>query len=236
MKILIAEDDAISRRLLETILRKWGYDVVVAQDGGQAWTELQKEDAPRLAILDWMMPEMDGVEVCGKVRDRIGSPYVYILLLSAKSQREDLVKGMESGADDYITKPFDPDELSARVAAVLRRTRGDAPPHDELLDYGNLVIDLSNRRVLVNGVEAQLSKTEWEVLAQLAAHPGRVMPHGALLARIWGPEFRDETYYLRTWISRIRKKLGERADGTPLITTFAGVGYRLEPPPAPTTT
>ena len=120
MKILIAEDDAISRRLLDTILRKWGYEVVVAFNGKQAWEELQKEDAPRLAILDWMMPEMDGVEVCGKVRDRTGSPYIYILLLSAKSQREDMVKGMESGADDYITKPFDANELKVRLRAGRR--------------------------------------------------------------------------------------------------------------------
>ena len=120
MKILIAEDDAISRRLLDTILRKWGYDVVIAYNGGQAWEELQKEDAPRLAILDWMMPEMDGVEVCSKVRERTDAPYVYILLLSAKSQREDLVKGMESGADDYITKPFDANELKVRLRAGRR--------------------------------------------------------------------------------------------------------------------
>ncbi len=120
MKILIAEDDAISRRLLDTILRKWGYDVVVAIDGSQAWDELQKEDSPQLAILDWMMPGMDGVEVCGKVRERTGSPYIYILLLSAKSQREDLVKGLESGADDYITKPFDANELKVRLRAGRR--------------------------------------------------------------------------------------------------------------------
>jgi two-component system cell cycle response regulator len=120
VKILIAEDDAISRRLLDTILRKWGYEVVVAHDGSQAWDELQKEDSPRLAILDWMMPGMDGVEVCGKVRERTGSPYVYILLLSAKSQREDLVKGLESGADDYITKPFDANELKVRLRAGRR--------------------------------------------------------------------------------------------------------------------
>lgn len=120
MRILIAEDDAISRRLLDTILRKWGYEVVVALDGSQAWDELQKEDSPRLAILDWMMPGMDGVEVCGKVRERTGSPYVYILLLSAKSQREDLVKGLESGADDYITKPFDANELKVRLRAGRR--------------------------------------------------------------------------------------------------------------------
>ncbi len=120
MKILIAEDDAISRRLLDTILRKWGYEVVIANDGSEAWRELQKENSPRLAILDWMMPEMDGVEVCAKVRERANSPYVYILLLSAKSQREDLVKGLESGADDYITKPFDANELKVRLRAGRR--------------------------------------------------------------------------------------------------------------------
>jgi CheY-like chemotaxis protein len=120
MKVVIAEDDAISRRLLDTILRKWGYEVVIAQNGGEAWEELQKEDAPRLAILDWMMPELDGTEVCTKVRERKNAPYVYILLLSAKSQREDLIKGMESGADAYITKPFDANELKLRLRAGHR--------------------------------------------------------------------------------------------------------------------
>ncbi|MGH9661723.1 MAG: GGDEF domain-containing response regulator [Bryobacteraceae bacterium] len=119
MRILIAEDDAISRRLLETILGKWGYEVVVAVDGDQAWDSLQAEDAPRLAILDWMMPGKDGIEVCRRVRERT-APYVYVLLLSAKSQREDLVHGMEAGADDYITKPFDANELKVRLRAGRR--------------------------------------------------------------------------------------------------------------------
>jgi diguanylate cyclase (GGDEF)-like protein len=120
MKILIAEDDAISQSLLDTVLRKWGYEVVVAHDGNQAWEELQKEDAPRLAILEWMIPGLDGVEVCGKVRERTGAPYVYILLLSAKTERDDLVKGLESGADDYLTKPFDINELKVRLRAGRR--------------------------------------------------------------------------------------------------------------------
>ena len=120
MKILIAEDDAISRRLLETILAKWGYEVVVAVDGEQAWSRLEAEDAPRLAILDWMMPGMDGIEVCRRVRERSGAPYVYILLLTARSQREDLLQGMEAGADDYITKPFDANELKVRLRAGRR--------------------------------------------------------------------------------------------------------------------
>jgi len=119
VKILIAEDDAISRRLLDTILRKWGYEFVVAQDGGKPGRSCRRRTPPRLAILDWMMPEMDGVEVAASTRPH-DSPYVYILLLSAKSQREDLVKGMESGADDYITKPFDANELKVRLRAGRR--------------------------------------------------------------------------------------------------------------------
>lgn len=120
MKILIAEDDPISRRLLETILGKWGYEVVVALDGAQAWKILEARDSPKLAILDWMMPGMDGIEVCRRVRDRDGAPYVYVLLLTARSQREDLVQGMEAGADDYVTKPFDANELKVRLRAGRR--------------------------------------------------------------------------------------------------------------------
>jgi DNA-binding response OmpR family regulator len=107
MKILVAEDDPISRRLMDTILRKWGYETVTVVNGREAWEALQSEDAPRLAILDWMMPEMDGTEVCAKIRERTNSPYVYIVLLSAKSKREDVVDGFNSGVDDYMTKPFD---------------------------------------------------------------------------------------------------------------------------------
>lgn len=120
MKILIAEDDPISRRLLETILARWGYEVVVALDGEQAWRALECDGAPRLAILDWMMPNIDGIELCRRVRARQDAPYVYVLLLTARSQREDLVQGMEAGADDYVTKPFDANELKVRLRAGRR--------------------------------------------------------------------------------------------------------------------
>ena len=120
MRILIAEDDAISRRLLETILGKWGYEVVVALDGEQAWQVLQTENSPRLVILDWMMPGMDGIELCRRVRERLSVPYVYVLLLTARSQREDLLQGMDAGADDYVTKPFDANELKVRLRAGRR--------------------------------------------------------------------------------------------------------------------
>lgn len=120
MKILIAEDNVVSRQLLERRLIKWGYEAISAEDGREAWDILQGEDAPRLAILDWMMPEMNGVQVCQKVRSRSEEPYIYILLLTAKDQKEDLVEAMEAGADDYIVKPPDPEELKVRLRAGRR--------------------------------------------------------------------------------------------------------------------
>jgi diguanylate cyclase (GGDEF)-like protein len=120
MKILIAEDDAVSRRVLEGFLTKWGYELVVASDGEEAWRELQQKGAPQLAILDWMMPRMDGIEVCREVRKRNREPYTYILLLTAKDQKENVIEGIDAGADDYLTKPFDAGELRARLRAGRR--------------------------------------------------------------------------------------------------------------------
>ncbi len=115
MRILIAEDDDISRILLEAVLRKWGYEVVVTSDGTQAWNALQAADAPPLAILDWMMPGLDGIEICRKVRARENCSYTYLIMLSAKGTKEALVMGLEAGADDYLDKPFNHGELQARI-------------------------------------------------------------------------------------------------------------------------
>jgi diguanylate cyclase (GGDEF)-like protein len=120
MRILIAEDEPIALRLLSATLSKQGYDVVAARDGRQAWDVLRSEDSPRLAVLDWMMPEMDGLEVCRKTRELCGSDYVYIILLTAKSGKEDVIAGMDAGADDYICKPFDAGELTVRIRAAKR--------------------------------------------------------------------------------------------------------------------
>jgi sigma-B regulation protein RsbU (phosphoserine phosphatase) len=120
MKILIADDDSITRRLLETILNKWGYQVMIAQDGDEAWRALQGEGAPKLAILDWMMPGLDGVEICRRARQRVDAPYVYMMLLTSKIRKEDIIEGMDAGADDYLTKPFNRHELEVRLRAGLR--------------------------------------------------------------------------------------------------------------------
>jgi diguanylate cyclase (GGDEF)-like protein len=120
VRILIAEDDAVSRRLLEAFLSRWGYEVVAARDGAEAWELLQRADAPKLAILDWMMPGMDGVQVCRKTRERVSQPYVYILMLTAKDRKQDIVQGIEAGADEYMIKPFDAHELKAHLLAGKR--------------------------------------------------------------------------------------------------------------------
>ncbi|MGA2985562.1 MAG: diguanylate cyclase [Terriglobia bacterium] len=120
MKVLIAEDDSISRRMLEAFLVKWGFEVMVAKEGEAAWGILQGNDAPRLAVLDWMMPGRDGIDICRSIRQRKGRPYIYILLLTARGQKQDMVEGLEAGADDYVTKPFDPCELRARLRAGRR--------------------------------------------------------------------------------------------------------------------
>lgn len=120
MKVLIAEDDVVSRRVLEATLVKWGYQVVACVDGSEAWQVLQGGDAPQLVVLDWMMPGMDGVQLCREIRKRAEAPYIYILLLTAKSQRQDIILGLEAGADDYLTKPFDSHELKVRLRAGSR--------------------------------------------------------------------------------------------------------------------
>lgn len=224
--ILVADDDAPILRLVRTKLQTDGYRVVTATNGQEALDVFENEQ-PDLVVLDIMMPVMDGLETLRHIRE---SSQVPVLLLTARTAGRDKVRSLDMGADDYVTKPFDPDELSARVAAILRRTTLAAQPESQVLTYPNVTIELTNRRVLVHGEEVQFSKTEWEVLSLLAANAGRVMTHGEMLAKIWGPEFRDETYYLRTWISRIRKKLQDTQDDTPLIRTFPGIGYRLESP------
>jgi two-component system KDP operon response regulator KdpE len=225
--IMVVDDEQAIVRLVRAKLQADGYAVISASHAEEALALLEDE-RPDLIVLDVMMPGMDGFEALRKIRILSQIP---VIMLTARAGDVDKMKGLQGGADDYVTKPFNPDELSARIAAVLRRTAGATPVGGRaVLHYPGVEIDLERRRVSAAGEEVRLSRTEWELLSQLAANAGRVMLHGELLSRIWGPEFRDEVHYLRTWVSRLRAKL-ERDPATPeLITTFPGLGYRLEPP------
>jgi two-component system, OmpR family, KDP operon response regulator KdpE len=228
--VLVVDDEAPIVRLLRATLEADGYAVITA-DRGAAALDIVNAERPDLVVLDVMMPEMDGFETLRRIRSQSQLTRVPVIMLTARTSDIDKLKGFQSGADDYVTKPFNPDELLARINAVLRRTSGDVSvTATQRLRYPGLEIDLEQRRILVKGEEVRLSRTEWALLTQLANNPGRIMMHGELLTRIWGPEFRDEVHYLRTWVSRLRAKLEPDGAESSFISTFPGVGYRLEPP------
>lgn len=163
MKILVADDSATSRRLIETMLTSWGYEVILANDGNEAWEVLQRDEAPRLAILDWTMPGMEGVDICRLIREKNAEPYTYIIMLTAKSQIEDVVMGIESGADDYVIKPFDTEELKVRLRTGVRILNLQA----ELIESREVQRRLAtcdqltgiwNRRALLERMEAEIGR------------------------------------------------------------------------------
>jgi DNA-binding response OmpR family regulator len=220
--VLVVDDEPPIVRLVQLRLEADGMRVRTAHSGQDALAVLEDEPVD-LVVLDVTMPGMDGFETLRYIRAGSNVP---VIMLTARTLDIDKLRGLTSGADDYLTKPFNPDELAARIAAVLRRTSGQRMGTPDELRYGDVVIDLARRRVMRGDEELHFSRTEWELLSELASNVGKVLMHRELLTRIWGSEFRDESQYLRTWVSRLRNKLG---DGVP-ITTFPGMGYRLEPP------
>ncbi|GBD21653.1 Transcriptional regulatory protein KdpE [bacterium HR28] len=224
--VLVVDDDPSIQRLLRAALTLRGYSVVVAGTAKGALEALDRHE-PDLVLLDIILPDRSGFEVLQDIRARSTIP---IILISARVAPEDRVLGLELGADDYVTKPFHLDELLARIAAVLRRACRNTP-QQTVLHYDHVTIDLQNRRVYVDGQEVRLSRTEWALLEQLARNPGRVMRHAELLSHVWGPEFVRETYYLRTWVSRLRSKLRDEEPHR-VIVTRPGLGYQLAEPPA----
>jgi two-component system, OmpR family, KDP operon response regulator KdpE len=221
-RILVVDDEPSIVRLVQLKLEADRMIVRTASTGAEALEALADEPVD-LVVLDVTMPGMDGFEVLRQIRTTSTVP---VLMLTAHTLERDKLQGLTSGADDYLTKPFSPDELSARITAILRRTSG-LPAGDRLnLDYGSVVINLEQRRVTRGGEEVHFSRTEWELLYELVTNPGKVMLHRELLTRVWGAEFGDESPYLRTWVSRLRAKLGDEVP----ITTMAGIGYRMESP------
>ena len=220
--VLVVDDEPPIVRLVQLRLEADDMQVRTAHRGEDALAILDDEPVD-LVVLDVTMPGMDGFETLRHIRSRSNVP---VIMLTARTLDVDKLRGLTSGADDYVTKPFNPDELSARIAAILRRASGQRTGGQEQLQYGKVTIDLAQRRVTRGEEEVHFSRTEWELLHELATNPGKVLLHRELLTRIWGAEFRDESQYLRTWVSRLRNKLGEDVP----ITTFPGMGYRLEPP------
>jgi DNA-binding response OmpR family regulator len=228
--ILVVDDDPKILRLLRVELTAQGFQVLVAERGRDA-LELAERQRPDLVILDIIMPGMDGLEVLRRLRESSGVP---VILLTAKGTDADKIIGLELGADDYLAKPFNPEELTARVRAVLRRTQArEAPTSGDRLVCGDIVVDLARRTVYVRNRPVVLSRTEWQLLQQLCANAGRVMLHEDLLSRTWGPEYRDDVQYLRVWISRLRQKLEDNPSAPRYIRTVQGVGYILDASPAP---
>ncbi len=224
-KVLVVEDEPKLVRLVRSLLQSHGYQVVVATTGEDALDVLGLAQ-PDLILLDLLLPgRVDGYEVCRRVRATSGTP---VIMLTAMAQESDKVRGLDLGADDYITKPFSSQELLARVRAILRRSSlREAPAANEVVQVGRLSIDLARRRVAVAGKEVDLTPTEYNLLAELARNAGRVMLHEELLARVWGPEYRDETEYLRAYIRYLRRKLEEDPSHPQYILSRPGIGYYL---------
>jgi two-component system, OmpR family, response regulator MprA len=220
-RVLIADDDRAIRDALTRALDLEGYDVVQANDGTMALSLIESMQ-PDVAILDVMMPNIDGLTVCRVLRaERNRLP---VLMLTARTETPDRVAGLDAGADDYLAKPFDLDELLARLRALLRRTKNDDAPDDEAVQLADLRLDPTSRRVWRSEREVELSKTEFELLELLLRNQGIVLDHSTIYDRIWGYDFGPDSKNLAVYISYLRRKL-ELPGESKLIHTVRGVGY-----------
>jgi two-component system KDP operon response regulator KdpE len=220
--ILIADDDASLRQVITTLLQEEGFNVLQAADGNEC-LHVAYEQRPDLVLLDIMMPNKDGREVCQRLREFSSIP---IIMLTAISQEREIVDRLLGGADDYITKPFDNDELVARIRAVLRRTRqhGRQPPYDD----GYLYIDFDARQVRVKGNGVSLTPKEWRLLEYLIKNANRVVPRQTLLRHVWGAGYEDQSNYLKVFIAHLRHKLNDPARHPRYILTEHNIGYRFQ--------
>ena len=220
--VLVVEDEASIASFVAMYLKNAGYGVKVAATGGDALEEVSS-DAPSLVVLDLMLPDIDGVEVCRRIRQDSDIP---ILMLTARDEDVDKIIGLEVGADDYLTKPFNPRELVARVKSVLRRSAPEGRrPESKELRYGELAVNAGSREVHVGDEEVQLAPKEFDLLWELLDHRGLVLTRDQLLERVWGYTFAGDTRTVDVHVRQIRRKLGEASP----ITTVWGVGYKVAP-------
>jgi two-component system, OmpR family, response regulator MprA len=224
MRILVVDDDRAVRDALRRALTLGGYEVHTA-DGGEEGLAQVAASAPDAVVLDVMMPDLSGVEVCRHLR-RAGDR-VPILMLTARDAISDRVEGLDAGADDYLVKPFDVDELKARMRALLRRIGGEGDP--DALSFAELRLDSARHGVGVDDEFVELTRTEYQLLELLMLNPRRVLPHSLIYDRVWGYDFGPASNALRVYVGYLRRKL-EDAGARPLIHTVRGVGYALREP------
>lgn len=220
--ILVVEDDVNVAELIRLYLAKAGHDVRVARDGLEA-LDLFREKRPDLVILDVMLPFLDGWEVCREIRRESEAP---VIMLTARGESGEKVLGFELGADDYVVKPFDPQELMGRVRAVLRRTRPN-PDQSQVLRFPGLVVDMSQYRVELDGAPVEMTPRELELLHFLAAHPNQVFNREQLLSQVWGYDYLGDSRTVDAHVKRLRKKL-EGPERSWRLGTVWGVGYKFE--------
>lgn len=225
MTILIVDDEEPIQELLRFNLENEGYSVLTAFDGPVA-LKMIEEKRPDLVVLDVMLPGMDGLEVCSQLRQNPKFRDLPVIMLTAKGEEIDKVLGLELGADDYLTKPFSPRELLARIRARLRRIKPQTVENEII--RGDLRIDLNRFQVSVRGEEVELTPKEFELLRVLAAHPGKVYSRDELLERIWGYEYAGDTRTVDVHVRHLRQKVERDPSNPEYIETLRGIGYRLK--------
>jgi len=223
-RLLVVDDEERILNFLRSNLKTHGYEVVTANNGIQALEQFHANH-PDLILLDILMPKMNGVEVLKEIR---GFSTVPVIFLSAKGNEQDKISGLDLGADDYVAKPFSPDELVSRIEAVMRRFKPDDSKIPDELTVGDMAIDFKAHTVVVRGSKIYLTRIEWLLLSELALNADRLMSSRDLLVRIWGAEYRDDIQFLRTWISRLRRKIEEKPDDPKIIVTVTKMGYVLK--------
>ena len=227
-KVLVVDDEQSLLSLLKGYLEREGFEVLTARDGEVALA-LARDAQPDLVVLDLMLPGLDGVEVCRRLRQFSDA---YVIMLTARSEEIDKIVGLSVGADDYVTKPFSPRELVARVKAMLRRPRGGtAPSADEPgqpLRFGDLVLDLAGHRVLKQDAEIPLTPTEYRLLTTLASAPGWVFTREQLLQKVWGHDYFGDDHVVDVHVASLRRKLEDDASQPRWVRTVRGAGYRFE--------
>ncbi len=222
-RVLVVDDEPQITRVLRTVLTSQGYQVKTAGEGESALASFT-EFRPELVITDLYMPNMDGLELCRRIRTISSVP---IIVLSVKGEEHTKVEALDSGADDYVTKPFGMDELLARVRAALRRGPGEADVPS--FDVGDFRVDLESRRVHVRGQEVRLTPKEFDLFVYMARHPSRVITHRTLLEAVWGEASQEQPEYLRVFMGQLRKKLEPDPSNPRYLVTEPWVGYRFNP-------